>query len=367
MTQSIKLGKISGIPINVHWSFFLIILYFLYEGWQNNLSPIDLIWLVGFILVLFSCVLLHELGHSFAARRYGIGTEDITLLPIGGLARLQGMPKKPTQEMVVAIMGPMVNVVIAALLGLFFWLTPYGFIEPLNAMDETKGLLVNPSNFLPLLLLINITLVLFNCIPAFPMDGGRVLRALLAIPMNRVKATRIASLIGQIFAVGFIAVYFLYPGHSPFLILIGLFIFVAAGSEYKMVKREAALEGSTVRDVMRTQFTELSEESALEDAMESLTNSKEAAFLVTGRVSDYERNVIGFVSKRGLKRALKTKQPDLIIRNITNKNLYRISPDIQLKKVYEDMTRYGIPIMPVYEEEALIGTIDYYQIHDFIK
>lgn len=365
MKQSIKIGKISNIPVYVHWSFPLIILYFVYHGWQEGLDAAGLAWLVGFVLVLFTCVLLHELGHSLSARRYGIDTEDITLLPIGGLARLQGMPKKPIQEIVVALMGPMVNVVIALLLILFFWLSPYPFLEPLNELENAGGLNINQANFLPLLLLTNIGLVLFNCVPAFPMDGGRVFRALLSIPMNRVKATRIASYVGQAFAVGF-AIFSFMGESSPFLMLIAVFIFIAAASEYRMVKTEDALTGRTVRDVMRTQFTELSEESSINDVHAQISNSKESGFLVTGRLSEYERVVVGFIGKKVVRKALKSKKGELPVRTIMSNNIYHVSPDADLKRVYDRMTHYRILIMPVYENEILIGAIGYYQIRDFI-
>ncbi len=364
MKQSLKLGTISRVPVYVHWSFSLIIAYLIYEGWSEGQDAVGIAWMIGFVLVIFVCVFLHELGHVFAARRYGIGTEDITILPIGGLARLQGMPKKPLQEMVVAIMGPMVNVIIAILLVLFFWLTPYSFVglEELALSGE-----INASNFLSLLIIANIVLVVFNCIPAFPMDGGRVFRALLAIPFSRVLATRIASLVGQAFAIGFVVFYFMNTGESPFILLIALFIFFAAGNEYRMVKADHVLNNRTVGDVMQTNPAILSAETPLRDVKDTIKKNTNEFYLVDSRVSDYERDIIGITSKKIILKALQSVKDLVTIGAVVNPELYRLEPGDGLKKVYIRMLQTRVLAMPVYEDNNLVGLIDFYQIRKLLR
>lgn len=230
MRGAIPLGRLAGIQIYVHWTFALLLIYAGSSGYSDGLNIWQILIGIVFILAVFGCVTLHELGHALAARRYGIATHDIILLPIGGVARLAGMPEKPLHEIVVAVAGPLVNVVIALLLqvvlyvtaGLWVWQLPY------TAFFESFWLAV---------LLTNLMLVVFNAIPAFPMDGGRVLRATLAMFMNRPLATRIAATIGQILAVGF-AIFGYYNGRYG-LILTGMFIFWAAGAESRNVQLEA--------------------------------------------------------------------------------------------------------------------------------
>jgi Zn-dependent protease len=200
-------------------------------------------------------VLLHEYGHALAARKYGIATRDITLLPIGGLARLERMPDKPSQELVVALAGPLVNVIIAA--GLFLGLTLTGTWQPLASLTTTSG------NLLERLLAVNVFLVLFNLLPAFPMDGGRVLRSLLALQLDYARATRIAARIGQgmAFVFGFIGLF-----TNPMLLLIALFVWVGAAQEAAAAEMKASFTGVTVREAMLTDFKVLAPENTLGDA-----------------------------------------------------------------------------------------------------
>jgi Zn-dependent protease len=229
MRWSLKLGKIAGIDVYLHWTFFLLLgLVFFSDLGQGTGIPAA-IQAVLFVLALFACIVLHELGHALAARRYGIPTRDITLLPIGGVARLERMPREPKQELWVAVAGPLVNVAIAACLAAILLVIRYGRI----------GLLAPIGGFLWPLLLMNLFLVAFNMLPAFPMDGGRVLRALLACKLEYVRATRIAARVGQAMALLFIAAgAFGYmtglkalSAPQPMLVLIGAFIFIGARNE----------------------------------------------------------------------------------------------------------------------------------------
>ena len=234
MGWSLKLGKWFGIEVNLHVTFLLLIGFLALTGFAATRNAGAVAGNIGFLLALFLCVLLHEFGHALAARRYGIPTKDITLLPIGGVARLERMPTDPQQELVVALAGPAVNVVIALAL------------LPIIAVSELP--------FFERLFSANLFLVAFNLIPAFPMDGGRVLRAGLALKMNYAGATRTAATIGQGFAVLFgLAGLFT----NPFLILIAVFIWFGAAGESQVAQTQSRLAGVPVERAMLTQFETL--------------------------------------------------------------------------------------------------------------
>nr|MBP6810432.1 site-2 protease family protein [Saprospiraceae bacterium] len=213
MRGSLKIFTWLGIPVFLHWTFGLIFLYILWHAQSVGLGTIETVWLTALFMSLFLCVLLHEYGHAIAARRYGVKTRDIVLMPIGGVARLERMPEKPFHEFVVAIAGPAVNVVIAVVLFVIIGLTVEegSFGEMLLSAVQTRdigpeiatesGYLMSPTmHFFIYLAFTNVVLVIFNMIPAFPMDGGRVFRALLSMWLGRPKATKIAAWLGQAIA-----------------------------------------------------------------------------------------------------------------------------------------------------------------------
>lgn len=225
MKSRIRFGTVQGIDMFVHWTFLLmlagIFVFYVYQG----LSIVGAMMGVGLILAVFGCVVLHELGHAFMAREFGIPTLDITMYPIGGVARLQRMPREPRQEFWIAVAGPAVNLGIA---GALYLLT--SLMGPSQALAEamTPG-----GNILTMLMWVNLALVVFNMLPAFPMDGGRVLRAVLAMKMDYRNATHTASLIGQGMAFLF-AIYGLLNGLWT-LPLVAIFVFMAARQEVQHV------------------------------------------------------------------------------------------------------------------------------------
>ncbi|MBX9701274.1 MAG: site-2 protease family protein, partial [Acetobacteraceae bacterium] len=217
MTWSFPIGTVQGTVIRIHLTFLLLLLWIGGTGFAQGGAP-EAITSVVFVCLLFLCVLLHEFGHVFAARRYGVRTPDITLLPIGGVAQMERIPEKPSEELVVALAGPAVNVVIAALLFLAL-----GGVPSMQAAAE----LHSPGHgILERLAWVNVTLVVFNLIPAFPMDGGRVLRAFLAMRLGHVRATQRAATIGQVVAFGF-GILGLFGG-NPLLVFIALFVYLGA-------------------------------------------------------------------------------------------------------------------------------------------
>jgi len=231
MRWSWKVASVAGIPVRIHVTFFLLLVWLFWSGAARGLAHAA--EGVGFILAAFACVVLHEFGHALTGRRYGVVTRDITLLPIGGVARLDRIPRRPSQEVAVALAGPLVNVVIAGtlLLVMRFSSRMYDFGDP--------GLL--ERSFIARLFAFNVGVTAFNLIPAFPMDGGRVLRAILAMRLDYVRATRVAAIVGQ--AIAFVLGFLGLVGSNPILMLIAFFVFIAAGQESEFVRMRAVFEG----------------------------------------------------------------------------------------------------------------------------
>jgi len=256
MKWSIKIGRFAGIDVYMHFTFILLISRVALIHWRQGQSVGAAVAGVIFILTVFLCVVLHEFGHALTARRYGIKTRDILLLPIGGVARLERLPSDPLQELWVALAGPAVNVVIA--LALFIWLRLTASLAPLEALTLTAG------PFLERVMAVNLFLVMFNMIPAFPMDGGSVLRAVLATRKNYARATQIAASIGQGIAVlfGFLGLFY-----NPFLLFIAFFVWIGAAQEASMAQLTSAIGGIPVENAMITDFKTLHRDDALERAV----------------------------------------------------------------------------------------------------
>jgi Zn-dependent protease len=241
MRWSIKLGRVAGIRIFIHWTFLILVGYFFFADLDEGVPAA--LRSVVFVLALFVCIVLHELGHALAARRYGIETRDITLLPIGGVARMERMPRDPGQELVVALAGPAVNVVIALSVGAL-----------LLGLD-TAGVVLSATmmRFLYQFLAVNLFLVAFNLLPAFPMDGGRVLRALLARRLEYVRATWIAARIGQVMALLFVVAGIIAP--QPMLAIIGIVIFFGARNEAWIAEMTARHPEFDLERALRPNYT----------------------------------------------------------------------------------------------------------------
>ncbi len=305
MSWSITIARIAGSEIRIHVTFLILLAWIgLAEYFSGGAAAaVDG---VIFIIAIFACVVLHELGHALAARRYGIATPDITLLPIGGLARLSRMPEKPAEEIVIAIAGPLVNVVIAAILialGAHFDLATVADIEK------------SAPGFLTRLAAVNVWLVLFNLIPAFPMDGGRVLRALLAFRLGRRRATEVAARIGQAlaFAFGFLG---LMSG-NVFLVFIAIFVYLAASGEAGDVgMREAARRVPVERAMVRV-FESLGVNATVDDAAEALLRTTQHEFPVV----DGGGHLRGFLSRNAMISALKASGPQTPVLEVMTRDV----------------------------------------------
>lgn len=318
-------GTYFGIPVKIHWTFGYIIFYIIYSGYQDNLGLQGMLWFGLFILSLFLCVILHEYGHALTARRYGVHTADIILTPLGGIARLTKMPDKPVQELIVALAGPLVNVIIAGLLfvGLYFGFEYNPFIIDVDNAYNFTG---NPGGFFGMLMLTNIALVVFNLLPVFPMDGGRVLRSLIAMKASKVRATLIAARIGQLFSLFFVG-YGIYSGNLM-LALIGLFIFQSAYMEYRYTKADNLMQSSIVENLGYAEYDTFQSDDLIINCKELMKYSDQPFFPILSN-----EVVIGSVSRDDI------IQSDLLYRPVSELSMM---PVPQLPSDTNWMTCYQI-------------------------
>ncbi len=267
MRWSITVGRFGGTEVKIHITFLLFLVWIAFSAWSRGGAAAALDSTL-FIVLLFACVVLHEFGHIGAARRYGIKTPEVTLLPIGGVASLQRLPSDPGQELVVALAGPAVNLAIGLAL-----IVAVGSVHPgeLAQIDNPQLSLVGR------LAIANLFLVVFNLIPAFPMDGGRVLHALLAMRVGAAQATEIAARIGQAlaFGLGFLGLF-----GNPLLLFIAIFVYIAAGGEAQMSAAQQALKGVSVGEAMETRFTPVSIDANLGQAVDALLATAQHEFPV---------------------------------------------------------------------------------------
>jgi len=342
MGWSFSIGRLFGSELRVHVTFFLLLAWIGYVAYADGGWPAALENVV-FVLALFACVVAHEFGHALTARRYGIKTPDITLLPIGGLARLERMPEKPAHEILVAIAGPMVNVAIWAILML---------AGAEMTFDIAGEMDLSGPGFFGRLAFVNLFLALFNLIPAFPMDGGRVFRALLSLVTDRVKATRMAAMAGQI-----VAFLFGFAGLStgnPMLILIAVFVFVAANAESQDVAMRAVARQLVARDATITSFESLTPEDTLQAATSALVHTTQHEFPVIATDGTF----LGFVTRNALFAALAQEGPrSRPVSEIMDTKIPHLTLNARLEKVL-DVLYKGAPAVAVTDSKGnMVGYI----------
>jgi Zn-dependent protease len=350
MKWSVKIASFSNIDVFIHATFLLIIGWVGLSYWQQTRTLEGTLEGILFTLVLFACVVLHEFGHALTARRYGIKTRDITLYPIGGVARLERMPDNPVQEFWVTLAGPAVNVVIAVLL--FAWLAISSSFTPLTNLSMTSG------PFIERLLLVNIFLVVFNLIPAFPMDGGRILRAALAMRMEYTRATQIAAVIGQgmAFLLGFIGLF-----TNPFLVFIALFVWIGAAQEASMVQMKTALGGIPVERVTITDFQALSPQDRLSRAVELILSGSQNDFPVV----ENDR-VVGVVMRNDVLSALSRENQAVNIASLMRRDFEVVDANEMLEPAFARLQSCGCHTMPVVRQGQLIGLLTTDNVGEFL-
>ncbi|WEX75434.1 site-2 protease family protein [Sinorhizobium numidicum] len=319
MGWSFRIGTIGGTAIRVHVTFALLLVWIWLMHYRIGGTPAALEG-IAFVMAVFVCVVLHEFGHIAAARRFGIKTPDITLLPIGGVARLERMPEEPGEEFVIAIAGPLVNVAIAAVI--------FAVLGTSVGMEQMAGVEDPQMSFLARLAGVNVFLVLFNMIPAFPMDGGRVLRAALASRLTWSRATQIAATIGQglAFVFGFVGLFY-----NPLLIFIGIFVYLAATAEAQNAQIREISESVMIADVMITEFARLERSASIDEAIEALLATTQREFPVVDPVGHFE----GLLTRDDMIRTLKENGPATPVVSAMRRDV----PTIHYRKRLEESLR----------------------------
>jgi Zn-dependent protease len=342
--QTFTLGRILGIPIKIHWTFILLLAYVGYEGYAQG-KP-EMAYLT---LFLFLCVVLHEYGHALMARRFGIGTEDIILSPIGGVARLQKMPEEPVKEIAIAFAGPFVNLVIAAIAFAYVkFNSTDGILEPAIFEEEWSG-----ENMARAAFFTNSILFIFNLLPAFPMDGGRILRAGLAWKYGRARSTYIASIIGKIIAFCFIA-YALFAS-DWILAALGIFVLFSANSENNEVSKNENLSKKIVKDYVNTTFTKLHIGDLMEKPIALLKTTGEANFIAYDSLG----YIAGTMPTLFIIEAIKKQAHLDPVNHWLSKEIVYIQETDTLKNAFTIMNERGAGILLVLNEANLpIGVID---------
>lgn len=342
MKKSLKIGSVAGIGIFLHWTFLLLVAgifaFYLFQGTTVTAALVG----VSIILAVFACVVLHELGHALTALRYRVPTRNITIYPIGGIARLERIPAEPMKEFWIAIAGPAVNVVIAAVLAVF--------IVVLDGSFAPQTLLDPGENVLATLLWINVALVAFNLLPAFPMDGGRVLRALLATRNDYADATQTAASIGQGMAILFGL--FGLVTLNPILLFIALFVYVGAQQEAQQAMMRALTEGTPVRQAMMTRFQTLAPDATLGEAIDKLLAGSEHDFPVVD-----DGAVVGLLRRRDLIQALSAQGRDTPVREVASAECFIVDDGAMLDEALSRMQQADCSTVPVVRDDRLVGLL----------
>lgn len=338
MSWSLPIVRIAGIQLRIHVTFLLLIGWLAF-GYYAEGGSAQAAARVLFILLLFLCVVLHEFGHALTAKAFGINTPDITLLPIGGVARLERMPEKPIQELVIALAGPLVNVGIA--LGLLVVLGA-------RALDPET---LQSGDLLANLFVINVGLVVFNLLPAFPMDGGRVLRALLATRMSYARATQAAATVGQAFAFlfGFAGLF-----GNPLLIFIALFVYVGASQEAALAQMKDVSRRFPVSSAMVREFRTLPESATLQEAVDALLATSQHDFPVV----DETGNVTGVLTRHDLIAALRKGDPDIRVGDVMRRDIPTVTTGTRFEEAFRIMQECNCPAVPVLDNmKRLVGLL----------
>lgn len=351
MRWSYRLVTILGTEVRIHVTFLLLVAWYAVAAWSAG-GQAAAVTSAVFLLLVFGCVLLHEFGHILAARRYGIRTPEVLLSPIGGLARLERMPEEPRQELVVALAGPAVTALIILALG--GWLRAVNGTEPLWEWNPGHERLI------PALFRVNVVLLVFNLIPAFPMDGGRVFRALLSGRMGLVRGTRVAARVGQFFAflIGAVGL-----AGAPMLIIIAGFIYLAAEAEASAVETRAAGRGMTAASMMITDLRLLPVYATLQDAVQLLLSGEQREFPVV----DNDRRLEGLLTRDHLIRGLSERGTGATVAQVMAAPVRAVTGEVPFDRALEQLRESGLPALPVVDGQgAVIGLITTDNIADLL-
>src|ERR687886_1719392 len=349
MGGAFKIGRFSGIDVRVHWTFFLLLAFFAFIGYQASGSAVGALTATLVVVVLFLCVLLHEFGHSLVAQRLGLEIHSITLLPLGGVSNLESLPEKPADEVKITLAGPLVNVVLAPIffgVGLLFGAVPRMPADVFTGIGSV-------GQFFFYLGYLNVVLAVFNLIPAFPLDGGRIVRALLATRLGAVRATDISSAVGQLFAIAFFLIGLL--GGNFLLALVAVFIYFGATGEAQMVRQQEQTRGLSVSDVMGTKpRTEtVTPYHTFGQVLDSVIHGYQEDFPVLD-----DGKLVGMLTRDEIMTAAHSPERYSSVRDLMKTNVPTVSPRADL---FEDGLRIlqqsGLRALPVTENGELVGML----------
>ncbi|HEY7877709.1 MAG TPA: site-2 protease family protein [Gemmatimonadaceae bacterium] len=350
MKWSWKLGRFAGIDVRVHATFLILLAWIAVAGYRALGTVTGALGEVLFVLALFASVVLHEYGHALTARRYGVATREITLLPIGGVAQLDRIPTNPRQELAIAVAGPAVTVVLVIVL----WLV----LVAVGGRTDAGAVLQPHSAFLSRLLWANIILAVFNVLPAFPMDGGRILRAALAMRMDYARATRIAAEIGKLFALLFGAIGLF---SNPWLVLIALFVWLGAVGESQAVQTRSMFEGVPVERVMIRDVRTLAPDDPL---------SRAAGEVVAGFQQDFpvvrDGTVVGVLTRADLMRALAGHGAASRVSDAMQRDFQVAAPNEDLDRAFARLQACRCHTFPVVQDGRLVGVLTAENVGEFM-
>jgi stage IV sporulation protein FB len=331
MGWTITIGRVAGTEVKVHLTFFILVAFWAMAGYQQG-GPAGAVAACLLLFALFACVVLHEFGHILMAGRFGVRTPDVILLPIGGVARLERIPDEPRQELLIALAGPAVTLAIVVVLYLVLGLG--GQAPRLGGLDPD-------GPFLETLMRVNLYLLVFNLFPAFPMDGGRVLRALLASRLGLVRGTRIAARLGQASAVA-AGLYGLTAG-EPVLVLVALFVFLGAGAEASAVETRAAGQGLTAGQMMVTHFRTIPVHATLADAVELLLSGEQREFPVVDNLGRVE----GVLTRDHIIKGISQRGQGSTVGEAMAAGAPVVAPTLAFQEALERLRSSGLPALPV--------------------
>ena len=355
MKWSWKVGKIAGISVNIHATFLILIAWVALEQWGDMHTIFGVSHGIIFVFSLFACVVVHEFGHALVARRYGIVTRDINLLPIGGISRMEGTPSDPKQELWIALAGPLTSLGLAATLYLFLWgagtPTSLGEVTRLGSWDQI-------SSFAMQLMFANVVLALFNLLPAFPMDGGRILRALLAARMDYAKATEIAANVGQGFAL-LLGVLGLFG--NPFLLLIALFVWVGAAQEATITELKSFLAGIPVGQVTVTEFDPVSASDRLGKVVQLMVHGTQQDFPVIDN-----GHLLGILTRTDLVKGLSSNGPDTPVGAVMRCDCPTVSSRDMLQTAIDKLGSDECHALLVLDQGTLLGLFTLENLAEFV-
>jgi len=350
MGSSFKIGRFSGIDVRVHWTFLLLLAFFAFIGYQTSGNLAGALTPTAVIVALFVCVLLHEFGHSLVAQRLGIEIRSITLLPIGGVSNLESLPEKPSDEVKITIAGPLVNVVLAPV---FFGVGLLLGAVPRIPADIFTGI-GSVGQFFFYLGYLNVVLAVFNLLPAFPLDGGRILRGLLATRLGALRATEISSTVGQLFAIAFFLIG-LISGNF-LLALVAVFIYFGARGESQMVRGRELTSGLSVSDVMGTKpRTEtVTPSHTFGEVLDSVIHGYQEDFPVV----DESGKLLGMITRNEIMTAAHSPENYSSVRELMKTNVPTISSQADLfEEGLRILQQSGFRALPVTENGELVGML----------